>query len=132
MHRFPSGCRKTVAESLTVFGSDFYCCPAGLRNAAATLVGPNLGAGKPDRAETAVWRTGLYNMLFLGTVGVLFIVFAEPIVRLFTSDFAVVPLAASCLCILSCGNIGYAYGMVMLQAFNGAVDTITPIVVNFF
>jgi putative MATE family efflux protein len=104
----------------------------GLSNAAATLVGQNLGAGKPDRAETAVWRTGLYNMIFLGSVGVLFIVFAEPLVRLFTHDAAVVPLAASCLRILSYGNIGYAYGMVMLQAFNGAGDTVTPTIVNFF
>ena len=104
----------------------------GLSNAAATLVGQNLGAGEPERAETAVWRTGLYNMMFLGTVGVLFVLFAEPVVRLFTNDSAVVPLAASCLRIVSCGNIGYAYGMVMLQAFNGAGDTITPTIVNFF
>jgi len=104
----------------------------GLSNAAATLVGQNLGAGRPDRAETAVWRTGLYNMLFLGSVGVLFVLFAEPVVRLFTNDAEVLPLAASCLRILSYGNIGYAYGMVMLQAFNGAGDTITPTIVNFF
>lgn len=104
----------------------------GLSNAAATLVGQNLGAGKADRAESAVWRTGLYNMLFLGTVGVFFILFAEPVVSLFTHDPAVLPLAASCLRIVSCGNIGYAYGMVMLQAFNGAGDTITPTIVNFF
>jgi putative MATE family efflux protein len=104
----------------------------GLSNAAATLVGQNLGAGKPERAESAVWRTGLYNMIFLGTVGVLFVIFAEPIVRLFTHDPAVVPLGATCLRIVSYGNIGYAYGMVMLQAFNGAGDTITPTIVNFF
>jgi putative MATE family efflux protein len=104
----------------------------GLSNAAATLVGQNLGAGKPERAETAVWRTGLYNMIFLGTVGVFFVLFAEPVVRLFTQDAAVVPLAASCLRIVSYGNIGYAYGMVMLQAFNGAGDTVTPTIVNFF
>jgi putative MATE family efflux protein len=104
----------------------------GLSNAAATLVGQNLGAGKPERAEAAVWRTGLYNMIFLGTVGVLFVIFAEPIVRLFTHDPAVVPLGATCLRIVSYGNIGYAYGMVMLQAFNGAGDTITPTIVNFF
>src|SRR6266581_1957439 len=104
----------------------------GLSNAAATLVGQNLGANKPERAESAVWRTGLYNMFFLGGVGVLFVLFAGPVVRLFTNDPAVVPLAASCLRIVSCGNIGYAYGMVMLQAFNGAGDTITPTIVNFF
>jgi putative MATE family efflux protein len=104
----------------------------GLSNAAATLVGQNLGAGHPDRAEKSVWRTGLYNMLFLGSLGVILVAFATPIVRLFTSDPAVVPLAASCLRIVSCGNVGFAYAMVMLQAFNGAGDTITPTVVNFF
>ena len=104
----------------------------GLSNAAATLVGQNLGAEKPERAEAAVWRTGLYNMIFLGGVGVFFVLFAEPIVRLFTHDPTVVPLGAICLRILSYGNIGYAYGMVMLQAFNGAGDTATPTIVNFF
>jgi len=104
----------------------------GMSNAAATLVGQNLGAGKPDRAEAAVWRTGLYNVIFLGVVGVFFIAFAEPVVRLFISDPAVVPLGAACLRIVSYGNLGYAYFMVMMQAFNGAGDTITPTIVNFF
>jgi len=104
----------------------------GLSNAAATLVGQNLGAKEPDRAESAVWRTGIYNMIFLGSVGIIFIIFATPIVRLFTQDPVVVPLAATCLRIVSCGNIGFAYGMVMLQAFNGAGDTLTPTIVNFF
>ena len=104
----------------------------GLSNAAATLVGQNLGAKQPERAETSVWRTGFYNMLFLGVVGVFFVLFAEPVVSLFTHDPLVVPLAASCLRIISYGNIGYAYGMVMLQAFNGAGDTVTPTIVNFF
>jgi putative MATE family efflux protein len=104
----------------------------GLSNAAATLVGQNLGARQPDRAEKSVWRTGLYNMVFLGSVGFFFVLFAEPIIRLFTHDPAVVPAAAACLRILSYGNIAYAYGMVMLQAFNGAGDTVTPTIVNFF
>jgi len=104
----------------------------GLSNAAATLVGQNLGAKKPERAERAVWRTGFYNMLFLGSLGVLFIFFAGPIIRLFTQDPTVVPLGTACLRIISYGNVGYAYGMVMLQAFNGAGDTITPTIVNFF
>jgi putative MATE family efflux protein len=104
----------------------------GLSNAAATLVGQNLGAGHPERAEKSVWRTGLYNVTFLGAVGVLFILFAEHVVRLFTHDPEVVPLGAACLRIISYGNLGYAYFMVMMQAFNGAGDTITPTIVNFF
>jgi putative MATE family efflux protein len=104
----------------------------GLSNAAATLVGQNLGAKNPERAEQAVWRTGFYNMLFLGSVGVFFILMAKPIAGLFTRDPLVIPLAATCLRIISYGNIGYAYGMVMLQAFNGAGDTVTPTIVNFF
>jgi len=104
----------------------------GLSGAASTLVGQNLGAGQAERAEKSVWTTSLYNMIFLGGVGVFFILFAHPVVSLFTQDPEVVPLAVSCLRILSYGNIGYAYGMVMLQAFNGAGDTVTPTIVNFF
>ena len=104
----------------------------GLSNAAATLVGQNLGAKHPERADKAVWRTGLYNMLFLGSIGIFFFFFATPAVRIFVSDPAVVLIAATALRILSCGNIGYAYAMVMLQSFNGAGDTLTPTIVNFF
>ncbi|HVO58324.1 MAG TPA: MATE family efflux transporter [Dongiaceae bacterium] len=119
----------TVAIRIVVF----FILPAwGLSNAAATLVGQNLGAGKPERAEQSVWRTGLYNMIFLGTIGVFFFVFATPIVKLFVNDPAVVPIAATALRTFSCGNVGYAYAMVMLQAFNGAGDTLTPTIVNFF
>lgn len=104
----------------------------GLSNAAATLVGQNLGARQPERAEKSVWVTGFFNMLFLGSIGIIFAVFAGPVIHLFTDDPSVVPLGTTCLRILSYGNIGYAYGMVMLQAFNGAGDTVTPTVVNFF
>lgn len=111
----------------------FFILPSwGLSNAAATLVGQNLGAKRPDRAALAVWRTGFYNMVFLGLIGIFFIVFATPAVRLFVNDPLVVPIAAAALRTLCCGNIGYAYGMVMLQAFNGAGDTWTPTMVNFF
>lgn len=104
----------------------------GLSNAAATLVGQNLGAKQPERAETSVWRTGLYNMIFLGGVGLVFLLSAPQVVHIFTHDPAVVPLAVACLRIVSTGNIAYAYGMVMLQSFNGAGDTLTPTIVNFF
>jgi putative MATE family efflux protein len=119
----------TVAIRIVVF---FILPSWGLSNAAATLVGQNLGAKNPDRAAQAVWRTGFYNMLFLGTIGVFFIVWATPVVRLFVDDPAVIPIAAIALRTFACGNVGYAYGMVMLQAFNGAGDTVTPTFVNFF
>ena len=119
----------TIAIRIVVF---FILPSWGLSNAAATLVGQNLGAKRPDRAAQSVWQTGFYNMVFLGVIGIFFIVFATPVVRMFVHDPAVVPIAAMALRTFSCGNIGYAYGMVMLQAFNGAGDTLTPTIVNFF
>jgi putative MATE family efflux protein len=104
----------------------------GLSGAAATMVGQNLGAKKPERAEAAVWRTGFYNMLFLGSVGLVFIAVPEWIVGIFTTDPAVAPYAVQCLRIVSFGNLAYGYGMVMVQSFNGAGDTVTPTVVNIF
>jgi putative MATE family efflux protein len=104
----------------------------GLSNAAATLVGQNLGANKPDRAELSAWCTGFYNMVFLGVLGMVFIVFPEPLVRIFTADAAVVHTAKQCLRLVSYGYLLYAYGMVIVQALNGAGDTWTPTIINLF
>jgi putative MATE family efflux protein len=104
----------------------------GMANAAATLVGQNLGAKKPDRAERAVWLTGFYNMIFLGSVGLIFIAFAGPIVGLISTEPEVLAYATSCLRVVSYGYVFFAYGMVIVQAFNGAGDTLTPTVINLF
>jgi putative MATE family efflux protein len=102
----------------------------GMANAAATLVGQNLGARRPDRAEKSVWVAGFYNMIFLGLVAVVFIGFAGPLVRIFTSDPDVVSMASTTLRTVAYGYIFYAWGMVMGQAFNGAGDTNTPTTLN--
>lgn len=102
----------------------------GMSNAAATLVGQNLGANKPERAESSVWRAGLYNMAFLGGVGLVFLIWAPEIVSRFVSDPVVIRIAAAALRIFSAGNVFYAYGMVLTQAFNGAGDTYTPTIIN--
>ena len=109
----------------------FVLLPAwGLSGAAATMVGQNLGAKKPDRAERAVYLTTVYNMLFMGIVAAVFIGAPGIIVRLFTSDPEVTRFAIDCLRILGYGNLTYAVEMVMAQAFNGAGDTVTPTVLN--
>jgi len=102
----------------------------GLSNAAATMVGQNLGAKKPERAEQAVWMAGFYNMWVLGGIGLFFVMFAGPIVGLFTSDPTIVPWGTACLRIVSLGFVFYAYGMVLSNAINGAGDTWTPMVLN--
>ena len=104
----------------------------GLMGAAAAVAGQNLGAGRPDRAEKAVWTAALYNIVFLGAVGVLFLVAAPFITGLFTTDPLVQPYAIGCLRIVSLGFLFYAYGMVLTSAFNGAGDTWTPTYINLF
>jgi putative MATE family efflux protein len=104
----------------------------GMSNATATLDGQNLGAAKPDRAERSVWLTGIDNTAFLGLVGVFFILFAGRIIGIFTTDSAVIATGTDCLRIISYGYGLYAFGMVIVQAFNGAGDTVTPTIINIF
>jgi len=102
----------------------------GMANAAATLVGQSLGAGKPERAEKAVWMAGRLNFYFLGAVGIFFIVFAGPVVALFGPDPGTAAFAVTFLRIVCSGFFFYAYGMVLTQSFNGAGDTWTPTWIN--
>jgi putative MATE family efflux protein len=104
----------------------------GLANAAATLVGQNLGAKQPDRAEKSVWTAAYYNVIFLTAVSVLFFIMAEQILNIFSHEPAVIRTGVLCLRIICLGYIFYAYGMVIGQAFNGAGDTRTPTYMNLF
>lgn len=119
----------TIAIRIIVFA----ILPAwGMANAAATLVGQNLGAQQPQRAEQSVWRAARYNMLFLGAITVVFFAGARHIVGFFNTDPEVVDYGTLCLRIVCLGYVFYAYGMVISQSFNGAGDTRTPTILNFF
>jgi putative MATE family efflux protein len=119
----------TIAVRIIIFT----LMPAwGFANAAATMVGQNLGAKQPDRAEKSVWRTGFFNLIFMGTVMVIYLTYADNLATFFTDDKGVIASAAECLYIFSLGYLFYALGMVLVQAFNGAGDTITPTIMNFF
>jgi putative MATE family efflux protein len=104
----------------------------GMSNAAATMVGQALGAKDPNRAELAVWKAGFYNMICLGIVGLIFVLFARQIISIFTDDPRVVPYGVACLRTVAYGFLFYAYGMVLTQSFNGAGDTWTPTIINLF
>lgn len=102
----------------------------GVANAAATLVGQNLGAGKPDRAEAAAWKAGLYNTICLGTVGLVFLLFAPLIIAVFTRDPEVALYGTRSLRIIAAGFLFYGYGMTLTASFNGAGDTRTPTLIH--
>ena len=104
----------------------------GLSNAASTLVGQNLGAGKPDRAERSVWFAARINMILLALIGVVLMVFSEFFIRLFIGDDAVVNVGVTGLRIISSGFVAYGAGMVFVNAFNGAGDTLMPTRINIF
>lgn len=131
-----------IAESGTAavsgYGTAIRICiftllPAwGMANAAATLVGQNLGARQPERAEKSVWRTAFLTFCFFAIVAIIFFVFGEQLMRFFTSDEAAITAGTQCLHILAIGYIFFAYGMIISQAFNGAGDTKTPTYINLF
>ncbi len=103
----------------------------GVAMAAATLVGQNLGANQAKRAEKSVWLAAFYNMIFLAIVSVIFLIYAEPVIRIFSEDPLVISNGKMGLQIVCLGYIFYAYEMVIGQSFNGAGDTVTPTILNF-
>jgi len=135
-----------LVRIISVFGSEivagytiamriigFVMLPSwGISNAASTLVGQNLGAKKPERAERAVIITGWVNMILLGAIGLVLVAFPAPFIRMFIKDPGVLEPGIECLRIVSIGFIAYGFGMVLVNSFNGAGDTATPLKINFF
>ena len=126
------GSAPIAAYTIALRLIEFVFLPAwGLGNAAATLVGQNLGAGKPERAEESVWQATRYNVIFMTVLGAAFVIFAPIIVALFTSETEIQRYGVNCLRILGVGYPVYAIGMIVIQAINGAGDTRTPSLLNF-
>ncbi len=126
------GSGAVAAYTIALRMLEFALLPAwGLGNAAATLVGQNLGAGRPERAAASAWRAARYNAIFMSVVGLMMLVFAPQVAGWFTDDPAVLRYGTTCLRILGIGYPVYAVGMIMVQALNGAGDTATPSALNF-
>lgn len=126
------GSAPVAAYTIALRLIEFALLPAwGLGNACATLVGQNLGARQPERAEKSVWRASHYNAVFMSLLGLVFILLAPQIVGLFSSEPQVLRYGISCLRILGIGYPMYAVGMIIIQAMNGAGDTYTPSILNF-
>ncbi|MBT8137809.1 MAG: MATE family efflux transporter [Gammaproteobacteria bacterium] len=126
-----SGTAAVAGYTIAMRIVEFVILPAwGLGNAAATLVGQSLGAGKPSRAKLAVGITARYNFYFMASIGVVFIIIPHLFVRIFTDEPLVIEYGAACLRFLAYGYGFYALGMVMVQALNGAGDTFTPMLIN--
>ena len=126
------GTNASAGYQIAIRNVVFFILPAwGLSNAAATLVGQNLGAKQIDRAEQSVYLSTKYNAVFMSFVMLVFLFFAQPIIRFFSPDEAVIAYGARALQIIGMGYIFYGIGMVMTQALNGAGDTRTPTIINF-
>lgn len=125
------GSAAIAAYTIALRLIEFVFLPAwGMGNAAATLVGQNLGAGQPDRAEQSAWRAAKYNTIFMSGLGALSVLAAPWITALFSTDPDVLRYGTSCIRILGIGYPMYAVGMVMVQSLNGAGDTATPSTLN--
>jgi putative MATE family efflux protein len=125
------GSEAVAGSTIAIRMMMFTMMPAwGLSNAAATLVGQNLGAGNPDRAESAVWKSGFYNMGFLLLVSLVFFFFNRELMGIFTDEEQVIAIGAEWMRILSYSYFVYGWWMVSVQAFNGAGDTRTPTKIN--
>ena len=126
------GTEASAGYQIAIRNVIFFILPAwGLSNAAATLVGQNLGANEMERAKKSVMLTAKYNVFFMAFVTVLFVVFPYPIISFFSKEQEVIDYGVSALRIIGCGYIFYGIGMVMVQALNGAGDTRTPTLINF-